>query len=53
MTLVEEDGELQVTARDFPINKGGLCRKGWTAAQLLRVPGRLTSPMMRTRGGAL
>src|SRR3954469_24180301 len=36
MTLVPDDasGEtrLTVTARDYPTNKGGLCRKGWTAA---------------------
>ena len=36
-----------VTARNFPTNKGGLCRKGWTAADLLRSPGRLTSPLIR------
>ena len=37
MTLVPDDGaaRLTVTSRDFPTNKGGLCRKGWTAAELL------------------
>ncbi|MCU1596253.1 MAG: nitrite reductase [Frankiales bacterium] len=29
----------------------GLCRKGWTAASLLRSPERLTSPMVRDRKG--
>jgi hypothetical protein len=32
---------LSVAARDFPTNKGGLCRKGWTAAELLNSPDRL------------
>lgn len=32
---------------DFPTNRGGLCRKGWTAADLLAHPDRLTTPLMR------
>jgi assimilatory nitrate reductase catalytic subunit len=51
MTLVLEGTELRVTARNFPTNKGGLCRKGWTADQLLRIPGRLTAPLMREHKG--
>ncbi|QQP93155.1 molybdopterin-dependent oxidoreductase (plasmid) [Skermanella sp. TT6] len=51
MTLVREDacGEVRYTvaARDFPTNRGGLCRKGWTAADLLSAPDRLTTPLMR------
>jgi assimilatory nitrate reductase catalytic subunit len=47
MTLVQHEGGLQVAARDFPTNKGGLCRKGWTAASLLNAPDRLTSPLAR------
>nr|WP_294524176.1 molybdopterin oxidoreductase family protein [uncultured Rhodopila sp.] len=47
MTLVSHAGGLQVAARDFPTNKGGLCRKGWTAASLLDAPDRLTSPLAR------
>jgi assimilatory nitrate reductase catalytic subunit len=47
MTLHREDGHWQVAARDFPTNKGGLCRKGWTAAELLDAPDRLTTPLMR------
>ncbi|MFW5417989.1 molybdopterin oxidoreductase family protein [Nocardiopsis sp. CNT-189] len=39
---------------DFPVNRGGLCRKGWTAAELLTHPDRLTAPLLRTgRGGRL
>ena len=32
---------------EFPVNKGGLCRKGWTAAELLNHPERLTTPFLR------
>ncbi len=49
MTLHEADGQWQVAARDFPTNKGGLCRKGWTAAELLASPDRLTTPLLRDR----
>ncbi|MUL40654.1 molybdopterin oxidoreductase family protein [Streptomonospora sp. PA3] len=31
----------------FPTNRGGLCRKGWTAAELLASPQRLTRPLVR------
>ncbi len=51
MTLRETDGTWAVAARDFPTNKGGLCRKGWTAASLLSAPDRLTSPLVRDLRG--
>ena len=52
MTLERaSSGAWSVHARDFPTNKGGLCRKGWTAAQLIDHPDRLTQPMMRARKG--
>ena len=52
MTLVADDaGQLSVTSRDFPTNRGGLCRKGWTAATLLDAPDRLTAPLLRDRKG--
>ena len=36
MTLRQRPGEpVRVAARDFPTNRGGLCQKGWTAADLL------------------
>ncbi|WP_344284748.1 molybdopterin oxidoreductase family protein [Actinomadura napierensis] len=39
---------VRVTPRDdVPANRGGLCQKGWTAAELLTVPDRLTTPLMR------
>src|SRR3979490_2090748 len=47
MSLIEENGRWTVGARDFPTNKGGLCRKGWTAAELLTAPDRLTTPLVR------
>jgi assimilatory nitrate reductase catalytic subunit len=36
-----------IEARDFPTNRGGLCQKGWTAAELLTSPQRLTTPLAR------
>ena len=38
-----------VTERNFPTNKGGLCQKGWHAADLLASPERLLTPMVRDR----
>ncbi|WP_127781943.1 molybdopterin oxidoreductase family protein [Rhodococcus sp. X156] len=32
---------------DFPTNLGGLCAKGWTSAELLAHPERLTQPLVR------
>jgi assimilatory nitrate reductase catalytic subunit len=40
-------GEWKVTERDFPTNRGGLCQKGWTSAELLNSPERLLSPLVR------
>ncbi|MEE2521682.1 molybdopterin oxidoreductase family protein [Pseudarthrobacter sp. J75] len=42
---------LEVTGRDFPTNRGGLCRKGWTSANLLNHPGRVTEPLLRGADG--
>ena len=36
---------------DFPTNLGGLCAKGWTAAELLDHPARLTQPLVRDSRG--
>ncbi len=47
-------GGLDVAPRDFPTNRGGLCQKGWTAAELLDHPQRLVTPLVRdTKGGRL
>ncbi|WP_448810304.1 molybdopterin oxidoreductase family protein [Agromyces bauzanensis] len=42
-----------VTGREFPTNRGGLCKKGWTSAELLRAPSRLGAPLVRGADGAL
>lgn len=36
-----------VGERDFPTNRGGLCQKGWSAAELLAHPDRLRTPLIR------
>ncbi|MBM9466748.1 molybdopterin oxidoreductase family protein [Nakamurella leprariae] len=35
----------------FPTNRGGLCAKGWTAAELLDHPDRLLTPLLRSVPG--
>jgi len=40
-------GPVEVLPRDFPTNRGGLCQKGWTSAELLDHPERLTTPLVR------
>src|SRR6186713_556352 len=37
----------------FPVNKGGLCVKGWAAADTLAHPDRLLNPLIRNAAGAL
>jgi assimilatory nitrate reductase catalytic subunit len=39
-----------VSGRAFPTNRGGLCKKGWTSAELLRTPDRVTVPLIRRDG---
>ncbi len=39
--------DLVVSARRFPTNRGGLCQKGWTSAEMLRHPGRVVTPLVR------
>ncbi len=45
------DAPLAVSGRDFPTNRGGLCRKGWTSASLLNHPGRVTEPLLKGSDG--
>ncbi len=52
MNLQGADGNLAVAPRQFPTNLGGLCQKGWTAAELLTCPDRLLTPLMRMSKGA-
>ena len=44
---------VDVGGRAFPTNRGGLCQKGWTSAEVLRAPDRLTTPLVRDRDGVL
>jgi assimilatory nitrate reductase catalytic subunit len=39
--------------RKFPVNEGGLCLKGWSAAATLRHPDRLLTPLARNAAGRL
>src|SRR5919107_3259164 len=44
----QPDGTIALVGRaDFPVNRGGLCIKGATAAELLDHPERLTIPLVR------
>lgn len=47
MVLREDADGVTVLPRQFPTNRGGLCQKGWTAAELLDHPDRLTTPLLR------
>ncbi|MEL5990343.1 molybdopterin oxidoreductase family protein [Microbacterium phosphatis] len=56
MTLTPTPGErlpAAVAGRDFPTNRGGLCRKGWTSTELLAAADRLTAPLVRGDDGEL
>ena len=48
MHLVPGASGIEVAGRAFPTNNGGLCVKGWTAAELLSHPERLTTPLQRS-----
>src|SRR5690554_119613 len=37
----------------FPVNRGRMCVKGYTAAELLTHPERLLTPLVRDAAGAL
>src|ERR1700760_3201074 len=52
MTLhPDASGALSVEARDFPTNRGKMCPKGWTSAELLTHPERLRAPLLREKKG--
>ena len=40
-----------VSGREFPTNRGGLCKKGWTSAELLDSAERILEPMARQEDG--
>ncbi|CAI9402218.1 molybdopterin oxidoreductase family protein [Aestuariimicrobium sp. T2.26MG-19.2B] len=53
-TLTPTPGDrlpVEVDGRDFPTNRGGLCQKGWTSAEVLRASDRITTPLLRTADG--
>lgn len=41
---------VRVEAREFPTNRGGMCAKGWTSADVLSAPDRLVHPQVRRNG---
>ena len=43
---------VEVSGRDFPTNQGGLCRKGWSSAELLKHPDRVREPLLKNDDGA-
>ncbi|MGW3318332.1 molybdopterin oxidoreductase family protein [Streptomyces fungicidicus] len=54
LTPAPDGTAVEVTERaDFPVNRGALCGKGRTAAAVLSPGVRLTSPLVRSAGGAL
>src|SRR5438874_7382880 len=54
MHLVEEAAGLKVLGNaKFPVNEGGLCVKGWSAAATLDHPDRLRTPLVRDNAGQL
>ena len=55
MTLsVDDAGDVEIAGNPaFPVNRGSLCVKGWTAAAALNHPERLTTPLVRDTDGAL
>ena len=49
--LTATEGKLAVSGNaGFPVNKGALCVKGWTAAATLAHPERLRTPLARQNG---
>ncbi|WNM28321.1 molybdopterin oxidoreductase family protein [Demequina capsici] len=54
-TLTPTPGDrlpVTVSARDFPTNRGGMCQKGWSSAEVLAAADRLTTPLVRDARGA-
>ncbi|KOV18507.1 molybdopterin oxidoreductase family protein [Streptomyces sp. XY152] len=49
----ERGGVAVRPSADFPVNRGGLCQKGWTAPSVLAVPDRLLTPLVRGADGVL
>jgi assimilatory nitrate reductase catalytic subunit len=53
ITLTLAGSQVDLEPQDeFPTNRGGLCSKGWSAAELLNHPDRLDQPLVRDRRDA-
>jgi assimilatory nitrate reductase catalytic subunit len=54
MHLIDSPTGVKVAGNPrFPVNEGGLCVKGWSAAATLRHPERLRAPLVRDESGQL
>jgi assimilatory nitrate reductase catalytic subunit len=54
MTVSGRPGAVEIAGDPaFPVNRGELCVKGWTAGEALAHPERLTSPLVRDARGVL
>ncbi|MCZ2828077.1 molybdopterin oxidoreductase family protein [Modestobacter sp. VKM Ac-2986] len=51
VTMTAGDRPATLVPADFPVNRGGLCSKGWSAPELLDHPERLTRPLVRAVPG--
>ncbi|SDP92031.1 assimilatory nitrate reductase catalytic subunit [Actinopolyspora xinjiangensis] len=51
--LTGDTGAVSVSPSWFPVNRGGLCRKGWTAPEVLGSADRLYEPLLRNEHGEL
>ncbi|SFT86648.1 assimilatory nitrate reductase catalytic subunit [Actinopolyspora lacussalsi subsp. righensis] len=51
--LTDREGAVSVSPSSFPVNRGGLCRKGWTAPEVLGSADRLYEPQLRIGRGEL
>ncbi|MGP2440751.1 molybdopterin oxidoreductase family protein [Streptomyces sp. JW3] len=49
----DADVGVKVSPADFPVNRGRLCQKGWSAADVLHTADRLTRPLVRGTDGRL
>ena len=51
ITLTPGRTSVRLEPAEFPVNNGGLCAKGWTAAELLDHRDRLLTPLVRKEPG--
>lgn len=46
-----DETPVSVAGREFPTNRGGLCAKGWTSAELIASGSRITEPLVKQADG--